>query len=124
MDAQTQHFYWSLQALAQPARVQLTLFPNFVVVAEELALDLGNWLAVVIENELVVPKETISLAQEIDTLLQEASGPASTEWSESALATSMMWQRIRRLATEALSAAGLPAAPPPGNRSEYASIGG
>jgi hypothetical protein len=32
-------FEWSVRALAQPAPIQLALFPGFVVVADELAGD-------------------------------------------------------------------------------------
>src|SRR6516225_2761064 len=38
-----QQLQWAVQALAQPAEVQPTLFPSFVVVADELALEFDHW---------------------------------------------------------------------------------
>ena len=36
-------FRWSLQALASDSDDQLSLFPDFVCKADELALDYGHW---------------------------------------------------------------------------------
>lgn len=39
MDLVRTRFMWTVQALAQPADVQVRLYPSFVAVADELALD-------------------------------------------------------------------------------------
>jgi hypothetical protein len=125
MDTILNQFYWSLQALAQPAADQSALFPMFVVVADELALDLDHWLQVVQSNQLVVPPETLRAALEINRLLGEISGRHNAqEWTIEALNTSPTWQKVRTRAREALFAAGLPLDPPPPGRSKYASVPG
>ena len=96
-------FFWSLQALAQPAEVQAALFPSFVVVADELALDLKQWLEVVRASK-EVPEEAVRIAQQIDAMLCDASSDEQF-WTLEALASNAVWQQIRDLSIEALGAA-------------------
>jgi hypothetical protein len=106
---------WALQALAIPAPDQRRLFPDFVVVADELALDFDHWQLVVLDNydgELST-EQTSSLA-EIDRTLGQMSGSGADElWTELALSSSQHWADLRRLAGAALKVFGWPVESPP-----------
>ena len=75
---------WAVQALAQPADVQPTLFPPFVVVADELALEFDHWRRVA-EGQAGAPWSPGQRAAvaALDRLLSEMSGPGKPEvWLE------------------------------------------
>jgi hypothetical protein len=100
----------SLQALAQPAKTQLARFPDFVVKADELALDFN------IFYEACLPEMTeqqIQVTKAIDDRLDEMSGPTGP-WSDDDLKHAEEWVEIRQLAKRAPDVFGWPdEAPPP-----------
>lgn len=99
----------ALQALAQPAEVQLTLYPDFVAKADELALDFNNF------HEACLPEmtdEQAAASSHMDRRLTELSGPAGP-WSEDDLRHSKEWVDIRGLAKQALAVFGWPDEEPP-----------
>lgn len=95
-----------LQGLAQPAAIQVSLFPDFAVVGDELALSFDEALTAhrASLSPLSVPQSTALDA--LDGYLSELSGPHNeTFWLDrSALATDPRWQRVRDLARDTLQA--------------------
>lgn len=95
-----------LQALAMPAEVQLTLFPEGSAKVDELALEFDDalemrWTA---KRRQITPEQD-ALLRRIDSALDEMSGPKPF-WSEDALRASPQWQAVRNVAKEALEAFG------------------
>jgi hypothetical protein len=75
---------WTVQALAQPAETQPHLFPPFVVVADELALEFDAWYRTVWGEvrDTWLPAQRDCLAT-LNSLLTEMSGPDKPElWLE------------------------------------------
>ncbi len=115
---------WSLQALAIPASDQLSLFPQFAAMADELALDFDHWASVVNDNyeEELSSAQIGALAAISQTLERMSSHAVEFEadlWTEEALRSSSHWEDIRRLAAVALEAFGWPLESPrrdPGDR--------
>lgn len=113
---------WAVQALVQPAEVQRALFPPFVVVADELALDFHHWWTTFERHyghEL--SKEQREACEALDDLLAEMSGPKPELWTDEGCLNHPKWSEVRRLAANVLSAFGWPAEVPPIGRSIYAS---
>jgi hypothetical protein len=98
-----------LKALAQPADVQLTLYPDFVVKADELALDFNNFYEACLPE---MSDEQAAASSHIERRLIELSGPAGP-WSEDDLRHAREWADIRDLAKQALEVFGWPDEPPP-----------
>jgi hypothetical protein len=116
-----QELRWALQALAQPAAVQLQLFPKFVCKADELALDFDNWCAVV-QGQQTLTTEQRSALQSLDSLLMTTSGRHNApHWSDEALRHDPLWEEVRELARNALASFGWSSEVPPSNRSVYVS---
>lgn len=124
---------WSIQALAAPAAAQLRLFPDFVCVADELAIDFEEALRGIRsagssdagdreEAEGPERAEALSPAQRaavdaLDAQLEEMSGPEHAEmWTDDALHTSVAWTRVRHLAASALRTMDWPNELPPQGR--------
>jgi hypothetical protein len=98
----------SLQALAMPAEIQPSLFPDFVCKADELALDFDHWRSCVVTNDAGVLTEPQSRAlTALDTQLELMGGEAnSILWTEEALYIRPGWMLVRSLAVDALAAFG------------------
>jgi hypothetical protein len=95
-----------LQALAMPAGVQLTLFPEGSAKVDELALEFDDaldmkWSA----KRRRITAEQQALLDQIDSTFDEMSGPKPV-WTEEALRSSSQWQAVRSLAKQALEAFG------------------
>lgn len=116
-----QQFQWAVQALAQPADVQLTLLPSFVVVADELALDFDHWRRT-LETHFgdSWSDEQRQSVQALDCLLGEMSGDKPEIWRGGGCLNHPKWSEVRRLAVGILSAFGWPQDVPPLNRAIYA----
>jgi hypothetical protein len=111
----------AMQALAAPAELQLARFPDFVVKADELALDFDDALLCVRQNRAadVRPEQTAVLST-LDGFITRMSGPAQPElWTEDAVRSRPEWAALRSLAAAALQAFGWPADPPPPNTAVY-----
>src|SRR5262245_23627157 len=97
---------WALQALAQPPDVQPTLFPDFVVVADELALEFDNWYRATIWRDGFTTAQKSALAA-VDQFLAQMSDAKNSElWQIEALINRPEWQQVRQLAVEALQSLG------------------
>jgi len=117
-----QQFQWAVQALAQPAVVQPTLFPSFVMVADELALEFDNcWKAFESNYFQLCSQQQRQAVAALDHLLTEMSGPDKPElWLDEGCLNHPKWSEVRRLAADVLSAFGWSLEPPPLGRAMYA----
>ena len=101
-----QELKWSLQALALPTAAQRDLFPDFVCVADELALDFDAWFAAASGQGGLSAGQHAALSG-VNNLLSEMSGASrSDHWTVPALEADPFWQDARRRAKLALDAFG------------------
>jgi hypothetical protein len=111
---------WSVRALAQPKEVQETLFPGFVCVADELALDFEESLQGCDGAQPRLATIVREAVRELDKHLEQMSGPDNSSlWTDEALARSAEWERVRELARVVVGRAGWPTSPPDPNRQLY-----
>lgn len=107
---------WSLQALA--ASSQPSLFPEWAVTPDHLAVDFDFRSSIVLENyrDELDDRQRMQL-EAIGELLEKMSRDGvefnADLWSTEALESSEQWGLVRRLALEALEAFGWPAELPP-----------
>jgi hypothetical protein len=102
-----------VQALAQPAAVQISLFPDFAIVGDELALQFDEALRAYRTSEPVGAVQRGSL-NDLDDYLATLSGPEDEHFwlDRTALASDVRWQRVRDLARAVLAAFNWPDGPP------------
>jgi hypothetical protein len=111
----------SLQALAAPAPVQLARFPDFVVKADELALDFDDAFLLVRDcPQLELTGRQRDALAEVDATLSGMSGQQRSElWTEDAVRTSPRWDAVRQHARAALVALDAAVADPGPSRAVY-----
>jgi hypothetical protein len=101
--------------LAADSTAQLSLYPDYVDVAEELALDFDDWFRVVSQDQL--SEEQVRALDAIDDHLTAMSRGgadfAEEVWCEEALRDHARWSELRVLAIAALVAFGWPIEVPP-----------
>jgi hypothetical protein len=89
----------AILALAQPADVQLGLFPDFVCKADELALDFEDGLYELIGHETEITPAQRQAIDALDALLTEKSGEQNSRfWTDEAVQSDPIWERLRILA--------------------------
>lgn len=105
-------FKWSILALAQSASVQIGLFPDFVCVGDELALNFENGLLEVDSSNFTENQRTA--VSELDQLLLSLSGDDGTGFwfDKSALNSDSRWNDLRASARKAAEAFDWPIVPP------------
>ncbi len=92
----------AIVALAQPADVQLSLFPGFVCRADELALDFEDGLYEMIGHEDQFSGAQRAAIDALDQLLLSKSGEQHASfWNETAVREHPFWEEIRIAAKEA-----------------------
>jgi len=102
---------WSLQSLAMSASEQLTLFPDAVRKASELASDFDR-VALVTRTEYqgeLSAAQADSLAAivaKLATMSRDAADFEADVWTDAALTSSAHWDEVRTLAKSALAAFG------------------
>lgn len=105
MNTPTEQLKWILQALAQPANVQITLYPDFAETADELALEFEEVITTIRESgawDTLTPQQTKPLA-ELDHTLDQMSGEENEHfWTNEALRSDAAWEEIRELALTTL----------------------
>lgn len=108
-------FVHALQALAIDAESQLSLYPQFVVKADELVLDFDNWYGVAKPDlEAEATLEAKRSLQALDEFIDSISGqPFAHLWTEEAVLSSEEWKKMRLLAQAACNALGVPIETPP-----------
>jgi len=111
----------ALRALAGPVDEQLARFPDFVVKADELALDFADahlLLAQCQQLELTAAQRDAVAA--VDRLLEQMSGREHAAlWSEQALREAPEWDEVRYAAKAALAALGYAEGPVPPSDATY-----
>lgn len=96
----------ALQALAQPASIQLALFPELASPGDEMARLLAQ---AVRQAEVVKPELELTLAR-LEARFVEHGGPGHADfWDD---LTDSRWHEIRQLAEAALRASGWAVAKP------------
>jgi len=93
------------QCFAQPYEVQKKLFPDFVNVAEQLAVE---WEIALDEiNDSQMTNDQKQAVQTLDNYMLSISGPANLQyWNDDALCYSDEWNKMRELAEIILDAMG------------------
>ena len=110
---------WAVQALAQPAESQLTLFPDFAEVADELALEHEEaqqaYLDSPAADSLKAPQQ--QALEALDNKLETMSGPANEPiWCVQALREQEVWNTVRSLARTVMTEMGWRDEVPPFDR--------
>jgi hypothetical protein len=110
---------WALQALALPAEAQQNLFPSFVSVTDELALDFDHWWRTAAGwHEWTV--DQLAALRSLDALLVQMSAEKDAgHWTVSALANDPCWQEVRQRARIALGLFGWEPETPAADRGIY-----
>ena len=111
---------WSLQCLAMAGSDQRTLFPDYVVKADELAFDFDHWAFAVHSNygsdlSSFQTDSLAAIAQKLATISRDGAEFDAELWTETALSTSEHWADVRSLAASALEAFGWPVENPTQN---------
>ena len=111
---------WFTQAIAQQPSTQIELFPEFVEVADELAL---GWEEAHRELQSIQAQLTpaqFKAIEDLDDYLAYISGKANlSQWTVEALTTSSEWQLLRNLAGKILEQMNWPKTPPPHSNELY-----
>ena len=105
---------WSILALAQPAEIQLSLFPGFACTGDELALNLEHALEELNADVREFSPDQQATLDALDAEIRKISGPHNADfWLEDdALRSHPTWDVIRRLAQTAAIAFGWGLEPP------------
>ena len=114
----TERLKHALQALAAPAEVQLARYPEFVVKADELALEFDEALRLTLSAPRHgLSPEQLSYLVAIDTFLEKLGAGEMRDWAwtDAAVRGGPHWAQLRAVAAEALRAFGWPVEPPPPN---------
>ena len=111
-------------ALAQPADVQLSLFPDFVCKADELALDFEDGLYELVGHENEITAEQKAAVEPLDQIVTRMSGKQKASfWTEEALRTHPTWEEIRSAAKATAAAFGWELRRPPPSGAIYIPAG-
>jgi hypothetical protein len=101
----SEQFEWSLLALAQPAKIQLGLFPDFANAADELAL---SWEEALEDTDLDALPDNAKIAiKELDDYMLSISGKDNAElWTSESISSSVQWAKMRKIACKAVNELG------------------
>lgn len=101
----SEKFEWSLFALAQPARIQLELFPDFANTADELALSWEEAIEGTDLNEL--PFSARESIKKLDDYMLSISGKENAAlWTDKSVTSSIQWATMRKMACDAIKELG------------------
>ena len=111
-------------ALAQPAEVQLSLFPDFVCKPDELALDFEDGLYELVGHEHEITSEQRAALDALDKVVTDMSGEENASfWTEEALRSHPTWEQIRSAAKAVVAAFGWELRRPPPSGAIYIPAG-
>lgn len=114
---------WITQAFAQNSEVQKSLFPDFVNVADELAVEWEVALDEVNEN-VELTEEQRSAIKLLDAYMLSISGPTNIQyWNNDALCHSTEWNNMREMAKNILNIMGWDFVAPPKSDAIYINNG-
>lgn len=103
---------WAVQALAQPAEIQIGLFPDFVNVADELALTWEEALGEITENDNFSDDILMNI-HSLDESILAISGDSNSEfWTDDALRESNKWEEVRSIAATIIKKMSWPTSSP------------
>ncbi|HWA27577.1 MAG TPA: hypothetical protein VG734_18115 [Lacunisphaera sp.] len=114
-------FEWSVRALFQPVHVQENLFPDFVCLAEALALEFEGWRNPFLESDArkTLTTRQLGLIKELDVQLESMSGEGNEAlWTDEALAFAPEWAKVRERALALAAEMNWNSAPPPIDRGD------
>lgn len=115
-------FEWAVRAIAASADQQLSLFPTFVCVADELALDFEESYKGIFSDAAsqdFTPAQ-LQAIQALDLALEQMSGGENLKfWTDEALKTFPEWTRLRKLAQQVIAQFNWSSEPPPSGRAIY-----
>ena len=115
---------WAVQAFAQPASVQLELFPDFTCKADELALNFEDGIYELVGREEHVTVDQRTAIDHLDELVSSMSGKRHAEfWTEEALQHHETWDEIRDRAKAVATAFRWPIERPPPTPGIYVTAG-
>ncbi len=99
----------SLRLIAAPFDIQRPSLPDFVVLADEIALIFDEAYEHFCSTGGVLPADAASTAQGIDRIFEGLSGPTHAGfWEPESLRTAAQWEVIRSQARTALAQLGTP----------------
>jgi hypothetical protein len=110
----TEQLKWITQAIAQPYEIQKRLFPDFVCVADELALE---WESALDSLHSSFDNNTLTCDQKaaienLDNYIVSISG-FEQHWCDEALCHGLEWRKIRDMAYHILVKMGWEREAPP-----------
>lgn len=109
-------------ALASPAHVQLSLFPDFTCKADELALDFEEALSQFAGHESEYTDDQWAAINYLDQLILSMSGQQNAAfWTEEAVLMHPTWEQIRTRAKATAKAMGWELRLPPPSGAIYIS---
>jgi hypothetical protein len=111
---------WSLQALALSADQQVQLFPSFVWVGDELAVEFDERHRTALNEYQFMPNQLSALAA-VDAILSKMTAEKNMDlWEEgAALSRYPQWEELRECARQALQQFGWSLEVLPKNRAIY-----
>jgi hypothetical protein len=115
-------FEWSVRALAQPADIQLGLYPDFVWVPDELAMEFDEWYKKLCASAVVGdwPEAKLILVHAINQQLVSMNTASDPNlWTDEALAENEEWKKTRDLALRCLHEMEWSVEPPPPERDVF-----
>jgi hypothetical protein len=97
-----------LQAFAQPADVQRSLYPSFICVGDELGISFENALLTFGSTGGELSEPQLSALQSFDAHLASLSGPTNEDFwlAPEALSTDVRWEELRVHAKQVLAVLG------------------
>lgn len=102
---------WITRSFMQPSGIQISLFPDFINVAEQLAVEWEIALDDIIYELLSV--EQRSVIKEFDDYILSISGSEYMQlWNNDALLSSIEWEKMRALARKIVIIMGWSEIPP------------
>ena len=102
-DAFFTHLKWSIQAMACDSETQISLFPDFIVVSDEMINDYDHWKRAVesrFKSEFS-PAQIASL-NDINKVIAEITRSQEDIWDNDALMTHELWGELRTAGNKAL----------------------
>ncbi|WP_369310062.1 hypothetical protein [Providencia rettgeri] len=111
-------FEWIARAFMQSSDTQISLFPDCVNVADQLATE---WEIALddISYELLSIEQSFAI-KEFDDYMLSISGPYNVRfWNNEALSLSTEWEKMRALARKVVVSIGWSETPPPKDNSIY-----
>ena len=115
-----ENFKWSVQALALPAEIQIKLFPDFVVVADELVLEYDAWMDVLLRNfKIELTREQLFQIEKLNELIDNIPESTSKVSELEVLQSDSFYIKIRTKASEVLAEFSWQLEEPPFDRIKY-----